>query len=128
VTDQAVVYAGPGVLELRDRVPAAAGEHEVVVEVHRVGICGSDLLVWGGGLTRVTPPVVIGHEFCGRVAAPGAPGLAPGTPVAVRPTMACGACDSCTAGATPVCRNLRLLGIDADGAAGGPRVVGAPQQ
>src|SRR4051812_26111190 len=98
--ERAVVYAGPGVLELRDRAPASAGDGEVVIEVHRVGICGSDLLVWGGGLTRVTPPVVIGHEFCGRVAAPGAPGLAPGTPVAVRPTMACGTCDSCDAGAT----------------------------
>ncbi len=122
--DRAVVYAGPGVLELRPQEPVAAGDGEVVIDVHRLGICGTDLLVWAGGLERVNPPVVIGHEFCGRVAAPGVPGLAPGTPVAVRPTMSCGECDACAAGARHVCRRLRLIGIDADGAAA--RTVVAP--
>ena len=123
MAEQAVVYAGAGVLELAPRERVSAGAGEVVIDVHRVGICGTDLLVWAGGLERVQPPVVIGHEFCGRVAAPGAVGLAPGTPVTVRPTMSCGACDACRAGTPHVCRQLRLIGIDADGAATGSVAV-----
>jgi (R,R)-butanediol dehydrogenase / meso-butanediol dehydrogenase / diacetyl reductase len=123
MAEQAVVYTGAGVLELVPRGRVSAGAGEVVIDVHRVGICGTDLLLWGGGLERVQPPVVIGHEFCGRVAAPGEVGLAPGTPVAVRPTMSCGECDACSTGTPHVCRRLRLIGIDADGAATGSVVV-----
>lgn len=123
MAEQGVVYTGPGVLELQPREPVTAGSGEVVIDVHRVGICGTDLLVWAGGLERVRPPVVIGHEFCGRVAAPGTPDLPPGTPVAVRPTISCGDCDACTGGTPHVCRRLGLIGIDVDGAAAAQVVV-----
>src|SRR5690606_38916289 len=94
------------------------GAGEVLVEVAHVGVCGSDLLIWEGGLSRVRPPVVLGHEFCGTVVdANGAPGVRAGDRVAVEPLLTCGRCHPCRNGAAHVCRALRLIGIDVDGAA-----------
>ncbi|WP_162606291.1 zinc-dependent alcohol dehydrogenase [Jiangella asiatica] len=115
---EAVVYTGPGELSVADRPAPRPGPGEVVVDVSHVGICGSDLLIWAGGLDRVRPPVVLGHEFSGVVTDPnGCPGVAAGDRVVVEPLLACGECGACQAGQRHVCRRLRLIGIDVDGAA-----------
>lgn len=113
---KAVVYAAPGELELRDVPEPVPGAHETVVDVAYTGICGTDLLVWHGGLTRVQPPVVLGHEFVGRLA-DAAGELPPGAPVAVEPLLECGDCWACRNGCRHVCRRLRLIGVDVDGGA-----------
>ncbi|MQA03447.1 MAG: alcohol dehydrogenase catalytic domain-containing protein [Streptosporangiales bacterium] len=113
---RAVVYTAPGELELRDVPEPVAGEREVVVDVAYTGICGTDLLVWHGGMTRVQPPVVLGHEFVGRLAAATAE-LPAGAPVAVEPLLECGDCWACRNGCRHVCRRLRLIGVDVDGGA-----------
>lgn len=117
-TMDAIVYTGPGTLERR-RVPRPVPEPgQVLVEVAHAGICGSDLLVADGGLARVRPPVVLGHEFSGTVVDPnGAPGVAEGDRVAVEPLLTCGDCPGCREGEQTQCRRLRLVGIDVDGAA-----------
>ncbi|MGH3586900.1 MAG: alcohol dehydrogenase catalytic domain-containing protein, partial [Pseudonocardia sp.] len=94
-----------------------SGVGDVVLDVAYTGICGTDLLVWHGGLTRVVPPVVLGHEFVGRVAEPGGSGLSVGTPVAVEPLLSCGECWACRHDARHVCRRLRLIGVAVDGGA-----------
>lgn len=121
----AVVYAAPGRLELRAVPEPVPAEGEVLVEVAHLGVCGSDLLLWQGGIRRVKPPVVLGHEFCGAVVdANGVPGVQVGDRVAVEPLITCGRCHPCRNGASHVCRNLRLIGIDVDGAAA--RLVRVP--
>ena len=75
------------------------------VHVQAAGICGSDL-----EMVRLGPlPVTLGHEFAGA--------LDDGTPVAVRPSVPCGACDRCTARQPQQCRAAlaRAYGISADG-------------
>lgn len=122
---KAVIYAAPDELRLTDIPVPRPGEGEVLIEVGHVGICGSDLLVWGGGLDRVRPPVVLGHEFCGTVADPnGCAGVRAGQRVAVEPLLSCGECLACRSGHTHVCRTLRVIGVDVDGAAA--RYVRAP--
>jgi threonine dehydrogenase-like Zn-dependent dehydrogenase len=85
-------------------VPEPGGDG-VRVHIRSAGICGTDLkMIEGGPL-----PVTLGHELAGV--------LDDGTPVAVEPLLACGACDQCLAGATSRCRRGAdvFLGIGADG-------------
>jgi len=118
LTVQAVVYASPGRLELQDRPDPTPAQDEALLAVSHVGVCGTDLLVWEGGLERVRPPVVLGHEFSASVIeAPPDTGLRPGQPVVVEPLLSCGECRPCRTGNSHVCVRLGLVGIDVDGAA-----------
>lgn len=112
------MYAGPGRLELQDRPDPSPAEDDALLAVSHVGVCGTDLLVWEGGLQRVRPPVVLGHEFSASVIhAPADTGFASGQPVVVEPLLSCGACPPCRTGNGHVCVRLGLVGIDVDGAA-----------
>lgn len=118
MTMRAIAYTAPGSLELVDRPEPAPAPGHVIVEVAALGICGTDLLIWQGGMERVVPPVVIGHEFSGTVVDAGdVAGIARGLRVAVEPLLNCGECAPCRRGDYNVCVRLGLLGIDADGAA-----------
>ncbi|WP_375423862.1 zinc-binding dehydrogenase [uncultured Friedmanniella sp.] len=88
----------------------------VLVQPELVGLCGSDFSIVGGHHGRAAPPLVLGHEMVGTVAGsePGSP--PPGTRVVVNPLLPCGQCWSCRNELPHVCRNLRLIGIDLDGA------------
>ncbi|MBM3953480.1 MAG: zinc-binding dehydrogenase [Planctomycetes bacterium] len=64
--------AARGSVELRDVTPPAIGDTDVLLEVANVGVCGSDLHQWTGDHSwQVNYPVVLGHEFCGTIAAVG---------------------------------------------------------
>lgn len=114
----AVVYTAPGHLEVRDCPEPTVQDGEVLVEVAHLGICGSDLLVWEGGLERVRPPVIVGHEFSGTVRdAHGHVGIEAGERVVIEPLISCEQCTPCVTGQYHACRSLRLVGIDVDGGA-----------
>ena len=88
-----------------DEAPPAhpPGPGEVVVEVEAAGICGSDVHAyeWTDGYGFMVPhlPVVMGHEFAGRVSRPGTgSGFEAGARVCVAPFVPCGACPECRAG------------------------------
>lgn len=123
----ALVYAGPGVAEIRGIADPEPGPGEVLVEVGHVGVCGTDHLVVRGGLARVRPGVVLGHEMAGRAVGGDlrAAGLRPGDPVAVEPLISCGACRTCLRGHRHICETLGLYGIDRDGGAARHVVVAA---
>ena len=62
---------GPG-LEVADVPKPKCGPTDVLIHVHHAGVCGTDLHIadwdeWARG--RLKPPVVVGHEFAGEVAA-----------------------------------------------------------
>jgi len=66
----------PGSVEVREMTPPAVGPGEVLVRVHAVGVCGSDLHQWTATHSwPVNYPVVLGHEFSGTVIETG-PGVA----------------------------------------------------
>lgn len=115
---KAVVYIEPGRIDIEDRPLPVPSRGEALIRVAHVGICGSDLLLWEGGFNRVSPPVIVGHEFSGVVDDPnGAPGMNAGDRVVVEPLISCGECELCAAGAYNACVRLGLYGIDRDGAA-----------
>ncbi len=116
---QTLVIAQPGQVGYgaRDRPVPAPGE--VLLQVRRLGFCGTDLSTFRGGNPLVTYPRVPGHEVAAVIAAvtAGVPGaLAPGQEVTVMPYTACGRCTSCRAGRANACRNNETLGVQREGA------------
>ncbi len=115
---KAAVVTAPGdwaVLDIADPVP---GPGEVVVEVERCGICGTDLHVVDGDAGSLAYPVIPGHEFSAHVVALGAGVTHPalGTFVVVDPMVFCGHCVQCRSGWTNLCVTGGGLGTTADGA------------
>ena len=110
---KALMYLGPERLEMARIPDPVAGEGEVLVQVEATGICGSDLHGYLGKTGRRIPPMVMGHEFSGVVAALG-PGLSAyrvGDRVVVQPVISCGECEFCKQGLTNLCAAKKLFGV-----------------
>jgi (R,R)-butanediol dehydrogenase/meso-butanediol dehydrogenase/diacetyl reductase len=116
---KAAVYHGPGDIRI-DSVadPEGARGGEVVIEVARAAICGTDSSEWSHGPLLARPPVVLGHEFVGRVVdvGPDANGFAVGDRVVSGAGISCGVCEWCRAGRTNLCAEYRTIGLHVDGA------------
>lgn len=115
---KAAVYRGPGDIRIEsvpDPGPPAHGD--VVVKVTRAAICGTDSSEWAHGPLLARPPVVLGHEFVGRVVAVGeeVEDLAVGDRVVSGAGVSCGACEWCRAGRTNLCASYHTLGLHVDG-------------
>jgi len=115
---KALVYHGKDSISLEEMEMPKLQEGEALIRVHFAGICGSDLNIWHGALSRIVPPVILGHEFCGEIAEiKGQPkgDLMVGDQVAVEPLINCGICLPCRMGLYHVCRRLKLIGVDVHG-------------
>ena len=118
------MFAGPGRVSVEDvPAPRIAEPGDVVVEVHRTAICGSDLHLLHGKTPGMNPGSVIGHEFTGRVveAAAEVETVEEGDSVLGSFLIACGRCGPCTRGRFNFCEHRRALGLgslagDLDGA------------
>src|SRR5262245_61742324 len=97
--------------------PSAPGTDEVLVRVHRVGICGTDISGYLGKMPFFSYPRVPGHELGVEVVAvgPRVTHVQPGDLCSVEPYMNCGQCYSCAKGASNCCENLKVLGVMMDG-------------
>jgi len=91
----------------------SAGAGEVLIRVGACGICGSDVHGYDGSSGRRIPPIVMGHEAAGRIAAVGAgvTGLAEGDRVTFDSTIYCGACGFCKRGEVNLCDHRQVLGV-----------------
>ena len=95
--------------------PALQKDHDVLLRVDAVGMCGSDIHYYASGRIGsqvVKYPFVVGHEFGGTVLATGCAvtRVKRGDRVAVDPAMPCFACDQCLAGRFHTCRHMPFLG------------------
>jgi threonine dehydrogenase-like Zn-dependent dehydrogenase len=115
---QALLYPAYGELEVRDVPEPSPGPGEVLVRVGACGICGSETGSFAARSTRRVPPVIMGHEFAGTVAAlgEGVTGLRVGERVVVNSLVHCGACDLCRRGLTHLCRQRQVFGMHRPGA------------
>ena len=101
-------------------VPEPAAD-EVLVEVETASICGTDLHIFGWdewSQGRIVPPLTLGHEFAGTVAATGSlvRNVTVGDYVSAESHITCGACFQCRTGHAHMCERTRILGVDRDGA------------
>ena len=119
---KAVVWLGPRRMELQNAPEPQPQAGEVILRVDAVGICGSELSGYLGQNSLRVPPLVMGHEFAGKVAALGEgavarnPSLAQGQAVTVNPLSSCGTCDYCARGLNHLCARRKLLGAHLPGA------------
>ena len=112
--------AGKGLHVEKIQVPSI-GPTEVLVRVKATSICGTDLHIYGWdrwSQGRIKPPVTLGHEFCGIVEQVGeeVSALKAGDRVSAEMHLNCGHCHQCRLGQAHICQNLRIIGIDLDGA------------
>jgi L-iditol 2-dehydrogenase len=100
-------------LELTDLPAPTPDSDEVVVRVAACGICGSDVHGYDGSSGRRIPPIVMGHEAAGIVAAAGreVSGLSEGDRVTFDSTIYCGKCSFCLRGEINLCDHRQVLGV-----------------
>jgi len=113
-------HAGKGLALETVPVPAI-GPTDVLVRVKATSICGTDLHIYGWdrwSQGRIKPPVTLGHEFCGVVEKVGdeVTAVRPGDFVSAEMHVNCGHCHQCRLGEAHICQNLKIIGIDQDGA------------
>ncbi len=104
---------GIGDIRLHDEAVPAPGEHELLLKVTAVGICGSDLHWYSEGAIGdavLKRPLVLGHEFAAVIAS----GPRAGERVAVDPAIACEKCELCLTGHPNLCPHTRFSGHGAD--------------
>ena len=115
---RAFVITGPGKAEVQDVDPPAAGPGEVIVDVERAGVCGTDMEFFSGEMAylhtgEASNPVRIGHEWSGVVSAAGS--AADESWVGRRVTgdtmLGCGHCARCTSGRQHLCADRYEIGI-----------------
>lgn len=113
---KALLLTAPSRLELVQAPDPVPGEGEVLVRVKACGVCGSDIHGWDGSTGRRRPPLIMGHEASGELAAlgPGVTGWQVGDRVTFDSTISCGACAPCRAGRVNLCENRRVLGVAPD--------------
>jgi (R,R)-butanediol dehydrogenase/meso-butanediol dehydrogenase/diacetyl reductase len=115
---KAAVFHGPRDVRIESvPKPPAPRNGEVVLEVIRAAICGTDAAEWDHGPILCRPGVVLGHEFVGRVTDVGSDvtGLRVGDRVVSGAGISCGQCAWCLSGRTNLCAEYRTLGLQVDG-------------
>ena len=92
--------------------------NQVTVDIAYCGICGSDIHAYHGTHPFMTYPIVLGHEFSGRISALGrqVKGLKEGQGVTVLPFISCKRCLNCRSGRSNVCKERKILGAQVPGA------------
>lgn len=110
---------GLGNVRLQDMPDPKAEEGKVILEVNSCGICGTDLHVYHDTFKNY-PPVILGHEFSGRVVekGPKTEGIAIGDRFSVlgAPTVTCNNCEYCHSGEFMFCKAKRGMGHGVNGA------------
>lgn len=109
---KALVYTGPGKMELFQWEKPSRKEGEVLLKVRAVGICGSDVEGYLGKTGRRIAPMIMGHEFSGEVLEVGRGSkFRVGDKVVVQPKLYCGSCMYCQMGLSNICPNSEFLGV-----------------
>lgn len=100
-TMPALVFNGPGDVQVTEKPIPTPGPGEVVLAVEATTICGTDLRIISGEKTAgVRPGVTLGHEIAGRIASlgEGVEGLVVGQQATISIVVSCGTCRACLAG------------------------------
>jgi (R,R)-butanediol dehydrogenase / meso-butanediol dehydrogenase / diacetyl reductase len=134
---RAAVYYGARDVRVEDAPAPSPGPGEVLLQVLRSGVCGTDATEWSSGpktfpitarhpVTAHNGPMILGHEFVGTVVEPAAGGrYEAGTLVASGAGVSCGVCRRCRQGRTNLCERYYTLGLNTAG--GMAELVAVPE-
>ena len=112
--------ATPG-LWLEDVPEPEIGINDVLIQVDRTGICGTDLHIynWDDWAQKTIPvPMVVGHEFVGEIVEVGSnvADFRAGDLVSGEGHVVCGRCRNCFAGRRHLCADTKGIGVNRPGA------------
>lgn len=117
---KALVYSDWEKIELKDVPEPELQQGDALVRVEACGICGSELEAFRTHSPRRTPPLILGHEFCGVVEKVAGDSrnadVRPGQRVVANSVVSCGKCYPCLRGARNLCVNRKLPGMGRPGA------------
>ena len=115
----AVYYESGKPLQIEDRPVPEITDEEVLIKVEACGVCHTDLHYIDHGVpTFKKPPVILGHEPSGVVAAAGknVKNFKEGDKVLIPAVLTCGECFFCRTGRENICESMQMLGNHMDGA------------
>lgn len=118
-TYEAAFFLGKQTIEAKSVPLPVPGPGQVLIHNRAAGVCGTDVHIYNGekGASPVKPPVVLGHEYSGEIAAvgEGVSAFAVGDHVTVDPNIYCGACYPCRIGKKQHCEHMDAIGVGRDG-------------
>lgn len=116
---QAVLVSPEHIIFSEVDEPIDIGPYDVVINIKKIGVCGSDIHAYKGKHPFTPLPVVQGHEYSGQVVRVGASVTKAkvGDKVTGRPQRVCGRCGPCQSGRYNVCSELKVEGFQAPGVA-----------
>jgi len=100
---RALIYTGPETLEMKSVPKPEPRPGETLVNVARVGICGSDMHGYLGHDDRRPAPLILGHEAAGTTFN--------GDRVTVNPLVSCGKCPACRSGQDNICPTRQIISM-----------------
>jgi 2-desacetyl-2-hydroxyethyl bacteriochlorophyllide A dehydrogenase len=114
---KAAVLVATGTFEVRSVPVPEIGPDDVLVEVSRCGLCGTDIHIFNGRYSADRLPLVPGHEFSGQIVRIGANvrGWERGAKVTADINVGCGACFYCRKNEVLNCPAMVQVGIHVDG-------------
>lgn len=114
---QYIVCEQPGQFRLAEKTAPELKEQYVLIDIKRIGICGTDLHAYAGNQPFFTYPRILGHELSAEVLEVGAGvvNVKAGDRVVVMPYLSCGTCIACRNGKTNCCTTMQVLGVHTDG-------------
>lgn len=113
---RAVVCSSPHAIAIEKRPLALRASGEVLLQINRAGICGTDYHIYEGLHPFLKYPRVIGHELSATVWETDiGSGFDVGQTIVVNPYMACGQCHACKSDKPNCCMKIAVLGVHRDG-------------
>lgn len=113
-----VICHKPYEMELMDtEFTSNINENEVLINIKKIGICGTDIHAYGGNQPFFDYPRILGHELSGIAEEIGeqVKSISEGDKVTVLPYINCNECLPCKKGQTNCCKNMQVLGVHRDG-------------
>ena len=112
-----IVCNKPGEFLLKEKEAPVRKAGEALLQINKVGVCGTDLHAYAGNQAFFTYPRILGHELASEVLEIGENenNIKAGDKVVVMPYVSCGKCIACRNGKTNCCTNISVLGVHGDG-------------
>lgn len=112
---RAISCESPGLFkELSEPVPDTIYGHSLV-QIKRVGVCGTDIHAFAGNQPFFSYPRILGHELAAKYVTGYAESFSEGDPLTIIPYFHCGKCRACSRGLTNCCRSMQVFGVHVDG-------------
>ncbi len=115
---KAAVYEGVGKFAVKEVENPKLPHGGCIIEIEYCAICGTDVKAYVHGNPRMKPPLILGHEFCGRITEldPYVKEFKVGDRVTLATSLPCGRCYLCQEGVSNMCENIQPVGTGLSGA------------